>query len=55
MGNVNWRDAMHGLALAGFDGLFNFELNTGRVPPAMRRTFATYVREAATQLLTYIE
>ena len=55
MGNVNWRDAMHGLALAGFDGLFNFELNTGRVPPAMRRTFATYVRESATQLLTYIE
>ena len=55
LGSVDWRDAMHGLALAGFEGLFNFELATGRVPPAMRRTFATYVRAAATELLTYIE
>jgi len=55
LGSVNWRDAMHGLALADFDGLFNFELSTGGVPPSMRHTFATYVRESATQLLRYIE
>ncbi len=55
LGSVGWRDAMHGLSLAGFEGLLNFELTTGRIPPAMRRAFAAYVRAAATELLTYIE
>lgn len=55
LGGVDWRDAMHGLALAHFEGLFNFELSASKIPSAMRRQFATYVRAAATELLTYIE
>ena len=55
LGSVDWRDAMHGLALAGFEGLFNFELAKERIPAAMRKPFATYVRATATELLTYIE
>ena len=55
LGSVDWRDAMHGLALAGFDGLFNFELAKERIPAEMRKPFANYVRATATELLTYIE
>ena len=54
-GNVDWRDAMHGLALAEFDGLFNFELSTGRLPASMRKAFATYMIDAARELMTYIK
>lgn len=55
VGTVNWRDAMHGLALAGFDGLLNYEVGAGRVPAAMRPTFAKYLAEAADALASYIE
>lgn len=55
MGMVDWRDAMHGLALAGFDGLLNYEVGAGRIPGAMRRTFAQYLAEAADALASYIE
>lgn len=54
-GNVNWRDAMHGLALAEYDGLFNFELATGRIPVSMRKVFASYMLSAADELMSYIE
>ena len=54
-GNVDWRDAMHGLALAEFDGLINFELAVGRVPQNMREVFARYVISAADTLMGYIE
>lgn len=54
-GNVDWRDAMHGLALADFDGLFNFELSTGKLPASMRPAFAAYVLAAARELMSYIE
>ena len=54
-GNVDWRDAMHGLALAEYDGLFNFELNLKRVPAAMRKIYAAYLIESAKELMSYIE
>lgn len=54
-GNVDWRDAMHGLALAGFDGLFNFELSVARVSNELRGDFATYASHAADELMSYIE
>lgn len=55
MGNVNWRDAMHGLALAEFDGLFNFELTTKPIPPTLRRQYAAFLKSAAKELMSYIE
>ena len=54
-GSVNWKDAMHGLALTGFEGPFNFELNLGRVPAAMRGDFADYLIKIANELMSYIE
>ncbi len=54
-GNVDWKDAMHGLALAEYEGLFNFELNLSRVPAAMRKIYTAYVLEAAKELMSYIE
>ena len=54
-GIVNWKDAMHGLALTGFEGPFNFELNLGRVPAAMRGDFADYLVKIANELMSYIE
>ena len=55
MGNVNWRDAMHGLALAEFDGLFNYEVLAGKLPSALRKTYARYLAESAETLISYIE
>ena len=55
IGTLNWRDAMHGLALAEFDGRFNYELSTGRVPANMKEQFARYIVAAARELMTYIE
>ena len=55
MGTVDWRDAMHGLALAEFDGLMNFEIAAGRLPAAVRETFAEYILKAAKELMSYIE
>ena len=52
---MDWKDAMHGLALAKFDGLLNFELSTGRLPASMRKAYAAYVIDAAKELMSYIE
>lgn len=54
MGNVNWVDAMHGLALAEFDGVFNYEVSAGRIPEGLRKDFAKYLVDAADQLMEYI-
>ena len=54
-GTVDWRDAMHGLALAGFDGLFNYELETRHLPLSLRETFAAHAVATAEELLTYIK
>ncbi len=53
-GSVNWKDAMHGLALAGFEGLFNYELNTDPLPVALRETFARHAVATAEELMSYI-
>lgn len=55
MGNIDWHDAMHGLALAEFDGLFNYEIATGRLPAAVREDVARYIISSAKELMTYIE
>lgn len=54
MGNIDWSDAMHGLALAEFEGLFNFEVSAARVPASMREIYAEYVVNAADELMSYI-
>lgn len=54
-GGVNWKDAMHGLALTGFEGPFNFELALGRVPASMRGDFADYLIKIANELMSYME
>lgn len=54
-GNVDWKDAMHGLAIAGYEGVFNFELSTGRLPECVRKDFAGYMINAANELMSYIE
>lgn len=54
MGNVNWVDAMHGLALAEFEGSFNYEVGADRIPKALRMNFAKYLVDAADQLMEYI-
>lgn len=54
MGTVDWVDAMHGLALAEFDGRLNYELTTSRVPAEFRKEYAKYLVAAADQLMEYI-
>jgi len=54
-GTVDWRDAMHGLALADYNGVFNFELAVSRVPAIARRPYAQYAVAVATELMGYIE
>ena len=53
-GNVNWRDAMHGLALCEFDGLLNYEVKV-KQPESTRIAFAKYLVDVARELMTYIE
>lgn len=55
MGNVDWRDAMHGLAVCGFDGLLNYEVTLKRQPASTRVSFAKYLVDVANELMTYIE
>ena len=54
-GSVDWHDAMHGLAAAEFDGLFNFELAAYKLPDGMRSAYADYVIAAAKELTIYIK
>ena len=53
-GSVDWKDAMHGLAIAEFDGLFNYEIAAGRLPDSVRPAFAKYLSNAADEIMTYI-
>ena len=55
IGSVDWKDAMYGLALTGFDGVFNFEVSAGRMPASMCETFARYLVEAADELMAMTE
>ena len=54
MGNVDWADAMHGLALAEFDGYFNYEVGTPQIPAELRMDFAKYLVKAADKLMEMI-
>lgn len=54
-GNVDWRDAMKGLAICGYEGVFNYELATGRLPESTRKAYAGYLISAADELMSYIE
>ena len=54
MGSVDWADAMHGLALAQFDGPLNYEVKAGQVPAGLRKDFAKYLVAAADQLMELI-
>ena len=54
MGNVDWRDAMHGLSLAEYDGTFMMELGVSKIPESMRVEYAKCVVAASNELLNYI-
>lgn len=54
-GTVDWRDAMHGLALTGYEGTFNFEISMKSLPKNLRGSFADYLTDIARELMTYIE
>ena len=54
-GNIDWRDAMHGLALAEYEGVFNFELSAAKLPASVRKAYAKYMIDAANELMSYIE
>ena len=54
MGNVDWRDAMHGLVLADYHGIFNFEINVGRIPEALRASFTGHLVKIAQELISYV-
>ena len=53
VGNIDWKDAMRGLDKVGFDGLFNFEISTGRLPESVRRSHAKYLIDTAVELMSY--
>ena len=55
MGTIDWKDAMHGLALADFDGLFNYEVSTKRQPASVREDTARYLLSSADELMSYIK
>lgn len=51
VGTNDWKDSMQGLSAIGFDGLFNYEVGSARVPLAARESFARYLVSAANELL----
>lgn len=53
-GKVDWLDAMKGLSDVGFDGLFNFEINTAKIPDSLREPFANYLLKSANELISYL-
>ena len=55
MGNIDWQDAMHGLALAEFEGPLNYEIVPTRIPAELRKDYAKYLADAADKLMEYIK
>jgi len=55
LGTTDWADAMHGLALCGFDGLLNYEIAADKLPDSVREDYARYLIHAGRQLMTMIE
>ena len=54
VGNIDWKDAMRGLADIGFEGLFNFEIATGKIPNELRPALAKYLIDSARILMSYM-
>ncbi len=54
IGTTDWKDAMLGLKLSCFNGLLNFELNTGKLPPELHEPFAKTMLASAEVLENYI-
>ena len=54
VGTIDWRDAMNGLSAVGFSGLFNYEIETERVPETLRESFANYLVNAAREIISYL-
>lgn len=54
-GTVDWADAMHGLALCGFDGFLNYEINIKRLPEAVRKDHARYLVNSGRELSNMIK
>ena len=54
MGSVDWKDAMKGLKLSGFDGPFNYEIATSKLPAAVREDTAKYILSSAKELISYM-
>ncbi len=55
VGNIDWKDAMHGIHEIGFDGLLNFEIATGKIPTELRPALAKYLVDTAEILKSYIK
>ena len=55
MGNLDWKDAMKGLAATGYDGPFNFEASANGLPASLRETYAKYLLGVADELMEMLE
>jgi len=53
-GSIDWKDAMEGLSEIGYNGLFNYEIATARIPADARRAFAQYLVSAADCMMNYL-
>ena len=53
LGTVDWKDAMKGLDSIGFDGLFNFEVVSRRVPEGVGDAYGRFLIEIARELMSY--
>ena len=55
LGEIDWKDAMKGLAGIGYQGLFNYEVKAQKVPAIAREDFARYMVKTAHALLDLME
>ena len=55
MGKVDWQDAMQGLKAIDYQGLFNYEVASFRVPAPLKEDFARYLVNAAHTMLDMME
>ncbi len=55
MGKINWQDAMQGLKAIGYQGLFNYEVASYRIPANAREDFARLLVKTANTLLDMME
>jgi sugar phosphate isomerase/epimerase len=55
MGKIDWQDAMQGLKAIGYQGLFNYEVASYRIPAPAGGDFARLLVETANVLLDVME